>query len=899
MSKKRKESLSKKLAVTLAVLGTLTGVSAPAPANAALVETGKIRFTTGYDAKVIAYDEVTGVAPMENLQLDTFIDYRTGGFIYANGKIAGTAYSGWNYNSPTGERLRLLTPVISETVVNNGVTVTVKGVEVAGQKINRLNDQMSFANHAQTGTAGAGTNNTMLLDDILQVTVNEHAKAINTIVDIMESNKYLSTNDIADATERNTRNSKRKVVGGIVTNEDNKGAGGYKALALGVNTRMDGEAGIGIGSDIVNGDKGVILVGNGGRVAPGGMAGDDAIAIGNATQVSGRSIAIGKGARNSNWGDMIAIGTDARARNGNNAIAIGTKAKTGNGDITAGGADNSIAIGAGAHAVQSSSLAIGTGTVVSGANSGAIGDPNYVGSGGSYVLGNDNIVGPTSNNVFIVGNNVKIGATGVTATTVTDANGDTTITYNYAGQQNVSEAVAIGNNTGVTKAGGVALGAGSKATVDKGVVGLNPNTNQASTTNNTTWKSNFAAVSVGDGTNITRQITGLAAGTNDTDAVNVAQLKAGQTHYFSVNDSGTPGANYANDGAGSDGSIAIGRGASSPYQNAIAIGSSRNHGRDSIAIGYGNYNSLGNNNLMIGSGNASNSNNSGIIGNSSVIHSIGSSSSYIMGNNSGVGASTSDAFIIGNNVKLGGNTTYVNGSFGTGNQYDATGAVAIGSNTAVANKAGVALGMNSNSTVAAGVTGLDPFTGAASTATTATWKSTTAAVAVGDTSNSDQSKWITRQITGLAAGTNDTDAVNVAQLKFSTAHYLSVNDGGTKGTNYDNKGASAGGAVAIGMDSVATATNSIAIGRATKANATDAIVMGRDAIVSAANAIAIGQAAKATKADAVVLGNGSNDTADATKVASATVGGITYGGFAGATPAVGDQVSVGSDTKKR
>ena len=88
----------------------------------------------------------------------------------------------------------------------------------------------------------------------------------------------------------------------------------------------------------------------------------------------------------------------------------------------------------------------------------------------------------------------------------------------------VSNATAIGHNANVTVANGVALGSGSVASVDKGAAGYNPSSKELS---GTAWTSTSAAVSVGDVANdITRQITGVAAGTNDTDAVNVAQLKA-------------------------------------------------------------------------------------------------------------------------------------------------------------------------------------------------------------------------------------------------------------------------------------------------------------------------------------------------------------------------------------
>ena len=89
----------------------------------------------------------------------------------------------------------------------------------------------------------------------------------------------------------------------------------------------------------------------------------------------------------------------------------------------------------------------------------------------------------------------------------------------------VSDAVLIGHNADVQKEGGVALGSGSVATTDKDVEGYDSLKKGASESADKAWKSSWAAVSVGDGTH-TRQITGVAAGFADTDAVNVAQLKS-------------------------------------------------------------------------------------------------------------------------------------------------------------------------------------------------------------------------------------------------------------------------------------------------------------------------------------------------------------------------------------
>ena len=92
--------------------------------------------------------------------------------------------------------------------------------------------------------------------------------------------------------------------------------------------------------------------------------------------------------------------------------------------------------------------------------------------------------------------------------------------------RSVANTTTIGYDARASVEGGVALGSNSNATVDKGAAGYDILTNAPSTDTSSTWKSTASAVSVGDVANdVTRQITSVAAGTNDTDAVNVAQLK--------------------------------------------------------------------------------------------------------------------------------------------------------------------------------------------------------------------------------------------------------------------------------------------------------------------------------------------------------------------------------------
>lgn len=132
------------------------------------------------------------------------------------------------------------------------------------------------------------------------------------------------------------------------------------------------------------------------------------------------------------------------------------------------------------------------------------------------VIGSKNTVSDAKNTVIVGDNRTVTGANNTVIIGSSD-NGTTTA---------VHDAVAIGHNTDVSTEGGVALGSGSKATVAAGAVGYDILTNAPSTDTSATWKSTASAVSVGDVANgATRQITSVAAGTNDTDAVNVAQLK--------------------------------------------------------------------------------------------------------------------------------------------------------------------------------------------------------------------------------------------------------------------------------------------------------------------------------------------------------------------------------------
>ena len=261
-------------------------------------------------------------------------------------------------------------------------------------------------------------------------------------------------------------------------------ASGFIGMALGANAKATGAYSYAGGLDSESGGEAAIAVG---KSASAG--GGDAVAIGTSSQATGAdSIALGKNANASN-GDSIAIGQDT-VSDKINSVALGKTSKATGASATALGpqakatGSTAVAIGLNSEANQSDTVAIGQSSAASGLQAIAVGY-NSAASG---------------ENAAAYGNTAKA-----------------------AGKNSL----ALGANTQATVEGGVALGAGSIANT-VATAGYNPNTGRSNTYTpilSNAMTSTWAAVSIGDGTN-TRQLTGLAAGTNDTDAVNVAQLKS-------------------------------------------------------------------------------------------------------------------------------------------------------------------------------------------------------------------------------------------------------------------------------------------------------------------------------------------------------------------------------------
>lgn len=433
-----------------------------------------------------------------------------------------------------------------------------------------------------------------------------------------------------------------------------------------------------------------------------------------------------------------------------------------------------------------------------------------------------------------------------------------------------SKAVILGSEANAEKDGGVALGADSVASVDKGAAGYDPSTDTASTDTSATWKATAAAVSIGKAATptsaaVTRQITNVAAGTQDTDAVNVAQLKkvqaaagAAKVHYYSAKSTKTgAGSNYDNDGAEAEDSIVLGISSSSKGVNSTVLGNNnkltgvKNGRNNSIVAGqnlevegvhnavfgtdYNNYDHkltkvFGEENTVIGLGNLvgytaekdpsdptkwiytknssgsdqnvavgmTNTANGGsvVVGTSSEAENLGVSFGHgnkVIGSNSGGGQR---GLALGNYLTVKGEEAV---AVGTNASATADWAIAMGKNSKAEKETAMAFGYDSHAKVnhgvalgawsvadtAAGVSGYDPSTKAASTDTSAAWKSTLGAVSVGD-----KTEGYTRQITNVAAGATDTDAVNVAQLKKAVAGAADGNDtlvGGSNGLSLSGK----------------------------------------------------------------------------------------------------------------
>ena len=317
--------------------------------------------------------------------------------------------------------------------------------------------------------------------------------------------------------------------------------------------------------------KNSIAIGNGAYTQDGTLTKGQSVALGNGAVTGAKSTSIGSNAiggregtitigANANNGSLYAtiIGTDSKVNymtrnSGAAATIVGAKSEIKNDNKSYSGVANGI-FGSANTIENSNGVTIqGSGNTVTNAyknmsggdfnlggvyvkkDAGAVGViggmntvsnqiyTNVIGFGNTVAGDADNI----SHDVFVAGsrNNLsKVSDSIVMGNDNTISDRSNVISFGHQNTISASNAVAIGNGAGVSVEGGVALGVGSVASTAANALGYGA----AEGETGIAWKATNGAVSVGssvEGKKITRQITNVAAGTEDTDAVNVAQLK--------------------------------------------------------------------------------------------------------------------------------------------------------------------------------------------------------------------------------------------------------------------------------------------------------------------------------------------------------------------------------------
>ena len=468
-------------------------------------------------------------------------------------------------------------------------------------------------------------------------------------------------------------------------------------------------------------------------------------------------------------------------------------------------------------------------------------------------------------------------------------------------------AVAIGKNTKASVEGSIALGKDSEAARSGGTTGWDPKTGATSTQSGLAWKSTEGALSIGNGS-ASRQITGVAAGSEDTDAVNLAQLKNAMTHYYSVKTTADTDAagnnNYLNDGATGDNALAAGVNAKASGRNATAVGVNASaDGTDatgtyaSAATAIGSSSTVTNGGVAVGNG-ATASKNGVAVGSYGVNASSGalavgmygtnaSSNSAAFGLNStsatnySVAVGTNGTTASNSSVAVGSSATANNSSFaaglsssaGTKNSNSSSGtSIAVGSNT-TANDESSAFGINataSNHSLAIGLSGNSSSVASASNYSIAVGNAASAnyntysAIAIGNGASASSN-----QAMALGTSANATSSQSMAIGSSAAAHgseALAMGNGATANSDYDiaigsSALAQSDNATALGYKAKAAAPNSTALGSEASASY-HALALGNKAIASQSYALAAGEGANAQGNSAIAMGSGAEATKD-------------------------------------
>ena len=309
-------------------------------------------------------------------------------------------------------------------------------------------------------------------------------------------------------------------------------AGALRAIAIGTLSKSSGNYATSLGSSAEASAERAIAVGYKSKaeaeraISVGNLANatkNDSIAVGNNSAASGlNASAVGKNSKASGQ-SAAAFGDTAQATN-TNATAVGNQANASNTNTTAIG-NQTVASGGNATAVGHLSQATADGAT-------AIGTNNKAGYEGTAVGLSNTVTGRTS--AAFGRSNTVSGNESFAAGIRSTASGEHNVAIGYQAATDGKATVAIGEGSKADIADGVAIGSNSATTAAAGVQGFNPADSRTKTYGGLTGAaqtSTLGAVAVGNGDTATRQITGLAAGKENTDAVNVAQLRSVNLKY--------------------------------------------------------------------------------------------------------------------------------------------------------------------------------------------------------------------------------------------------------------------------------------------------------------------------------------------------------------------------------
>ena len=301
-----------------------------------------------------------------------------------------------------------------------------------------------------------------------------------------------------------------------------------RSTAIGHQAEASGADSISIGTLSGASNPHSIAIGNKARAY-----GVDAIAFGSSANATAtNAMAMGLNARTTASGS-VAVGVNTEVTQ-INSVAMGATAKTYGDSAASLGVDvvsrghSAVAVGANARALAQSAVSLGDSTYADALSAVSVGVSSRATAVRALAVGDS--ARATAEDTVAIGGAAKANATGAVAIGKDAlANQEAGTAVGIAAEATGQYAAAFGDAAKASVRWGTAIGTGSLANVAAGAVGYDPSGAFHSGDTTGTWKATLGAVAVGDTTrNKTRQIIGVAAGTNDTDAVNVAQLKAAQ-----------------------------------------------------------------------------------------------------------------------------------------------------------------------------------------------------------------------------------------------------------------------------------------------------------------------------------------------------------------------------------